>query len=179
MNLPVFRYHPDPLSTGSVVESPAKCLCCRQKRGYIYAASVYAEKELEDALCPWCIADGSAHSKFDATFVDTEAFPEGTPEAVIDEISQRTPGYSAWQSEKWPVCCNEGTAFLGPFGIDEIRARYRDLEGAVLSHIIYEMQISGGAATRLLASLRREASPTAYFFRCGKCERMHFHIDQL
>jgi uncharacterized protein CbrC (UPF0167 family) len=179
MNLPVFRYHPDPLSTGSVVASPAECRCCGQKRGYIYAASVYAEEELEDALCPWCIADGSAHAKFDATFVDTEAFPEGVPETVIDEISQRTPGYNAWQSEHWPVCCDDGAAFLGPVGIDEIRARYRDLEGAVLSHIIYEMKISGGAATRLLASLRRDASPTAYLFRCGKCERVHIHIDQL
>src|SRR4051812_39850670 len=118
-SLPAFRYHPDPLGTGSVVASPATCRCCRQKRGYVYSASVYAEDELEDVLCPWCIADGSAHSTFAATFVDTDAFPEGTPETVIAEISERTPGYSAWQSEQWPVCCNDGTAFLGPMGINE------------------------------------------------------------
>ena len=175
--LPVFRYHPDPLRTGSIVASTAKCRCCRKKRGYIYSASVYAEDDLEDALCPWCIADGSAAAKFEATFVDSEAFPEGTPETVIAEICERTPGYSAWQSEQWPVCCNDGTAFLGPAGIDDIRAKYREYEGAVLSHIIYEMKISGGAATRLLASLRRDAGPTAYLFRCSHCERIHFHID--
>jgi uncharacterized protein CbrC (UPF0167 family) len=179
MNLPVFRYHPDPLSSGSIVASSARCRCCGESRKYVYAGSVYAGEELEDALCPWCIADGSAHLKFGATFVDPEAFPPDVPEEVMDEVTQRTPGYSAWQSERWPVCCSDATAFLGPVGIDEIRAGYRDLEGAVLSHIIYEMKISGGAATRLLSSLRRDASPTGYFFRCGKCERMHVHIDQL
>jgi uncharacterized protein CbrC (UPF0167 family) len=178
MKLPAFRYHPDPLGTGSVVASAATCRCCHRNRGYVYSASVYAEEELEDALCPWCIADGSAHARFDATFVDSEAFPDGTPKTIVDEISLRTPGYSAWQSEYWPVCCNDGTAFLGPLGIDELRAKFRDQEGALLSHIIYERKISGGAATRLLASLRRDASPTAYFFRCLHCERTHFHIDQ-
>jgi uncharacterized protein CbrC (UPF0167 family) len=177
MDLPHFRYHPDPIATGSIVASKATCRRCGQTRGYVYAASVYAEEDLSDALCPWCIADGSAHREFDATFVDSEAFAGGTPESAIAEIAERTPGYSAWQTEQWPVCCNDATSFLGPIGIDELRARYRDQEGALLNHIICNLKISGGAATRLLASLRRDAGPTAYVFRCQKCERMHFHID--
>jgi organic radical activating enzyme len=42
----------------------------------------YSEEELDDSLCPWCLADGSAHRKFDATFFDTEAFADGTPDEV-------------------------------------------------------------------------------------------------
>ena len=179
LSLPTFRYHPDPIRSGSIVESEKKCRCCRQARGYVYTASVYSLKDLDNTLCPWCIADGSAHSKFHATFVDAEAFADGIPESVIDEISQRTPGYASWQTERWPACCDDATAFLAPVGILEIRERYRELEGEILSQIIYEMQISGGAATRLLTSLDRDKGPTAYLFRCLHCERYRVHIDHL
>jgi uncharacterized protein CbrC (UPF0167 family) len=177
MTLPQFRYHPDPIATGSIAASDATCRCCRQPRGYIYTGPVYAEKDLDDAICPWCIADGAANRKFDANFVDSEAFDDGAPEAAIDEITERTPGFNAWQGERWPVCCDDATAFAGPAGITEIRRDYRELEGAVLSHIIYDMSISGGAATRLLQSLDKDKGPTAFFFRCLHCERHHLYVD--
>ena len=99
MSLPTFRYHPDPVCSGSIVESEKKCRCCGQARGYIYSAPVYSPENLDNAFCPWCIADGSAHSKFRATFVDAEAFADGIPESAIDEITQRTPGYASWQTD--------------------------------------------------------------------------------
>ncbi|MCU9953286.1 CbrC family protein [Burkholderia pyrrocinia] len=34
MSLPAFRYHPDPLATGSVIRSDARCMCCGDARGY-------------------------------------------------------------------------------------------------------------------------------------------------
>ncbi len=178
MILPAFRYHPDPLRSGSIVESGEDCRCCRQGRGYIYTGPVYSEEDLEDAICPWCIADGSAHRMFDASFVDTEAFSEGAPESAMDEISLRTPGYNAWQGEQWPTCCADATAFVTPAGIEEIRKHYGELEGSLLSHIIYELRISGGAATHMLGSLNRDTGPTAYLFRCLRCERYHFCVDQ-
>jgi len=67
---PVFRYHPNPIASGSIVASGAQCVRCEQRRGFIYAGPSYCEVELDVALCPWCIADGSAHEKFDASFVD-------------------------------------------------------------------------------------------------------------
>jgi uncharacterized protein CbrC (UPF0167 family) len=175
--LPAFRYHPDPLASGSVVASDTRCRRCGESRGYIYTGPVYAEAVFEDALCPWCIADGSAHRDLGATFVDREAFPPDVPAPVAVEISERTPGYHAWQSEEWPACCNDATAFLAPAGITELRTRYRELEAGVLSHIIYNMQISGWAATRLLESLDRDAGPTVYLFRCLRCGEYQFHVD--
>lgn len=56
MQLPSFKYHLDPLSTGSITESESICECCEESRGYIYTGPVYAEVELVDAICPWCIA---------------------------------------------------------------------------------------------------------------------------
>jgi uncharacterized protein len=178
MTLPIFKYHPDPVASGSVVQSDTSCDCCGKARGYIYTTPIYAEEDTPNGICPWCIAEGKAHKKLDATFVDSEAFMGDAPEDAIEEITERTPGYSAWQGEQWPVCCEDATAFIEPLGITEIRARYRELEGMVLSHIIYEMGISGGAATRLLGELDREKGPTAYLFRCLTCESYRVHIDR-
>jgi|SRR5262245_7376294 len=177
MTLPVFRYHPDPIGSGSLIVSDQVCRACGQARGYLYTGPVYSEEELDDALCPWCIADGSAHKKFDAIFVDTEAFDDDAPAAAVDEITERTPGFNSFQSEAWPACCGDGTAFLAPAGIQNLREQ-PDLEGLALNHIIYEMGISGGAATRLLNSLQRDRGPTAYVFQCLHCRKYLFHIDQ-
>jgi uncharacterized protein CbrC (UPF0167 family) len=174
---PRFRYHPDPLGSGSVVESTAACRCCGQQRGYLYAGPAYAEEDLEDALCPWCIADGSAHRMFGVTFVDCEAFGDA-PERAVREISERTPGYHAWQGERWPSCCGDATAFLGPAGIQEIRERYREIEGTILGHIVHDLGISGAGALRLLEALDRDARPTAFLFHCLHCPEYRVHIDR-
>ncbi len=177
--LPNFRHHPDPLRSGSVVASAAKCRCCMKARGFIYTGPVYAEDELEDALCPWCIADGSAHAKFDATFVDSEAFDAGASEAAIVEITTRTPGFSTWTSERWPSCDGEPAAFVGPFGIEEIREHYRDLEGTLMSYVVHDLGISGGAARRVLESLQRDGNPTAFVFRSLVSSSLLAYVDLL
>ena len=176
--LPSFRYHPDPIRSGSIVPSDATCKSCNAARGYVYAGPVFSETDdLDDALCPWCIADGKAHRTFDATFFDSDAVDD-VPTAVLDTITERTPGFHTWQSGRWPACCNDATAFLMPFGIDELRASHRELEGFVLNHIIYDLGISGGGATRLLNALQRDRSPTGYLFQCLTCDTYHVHVDQ-
>lgn len=177
MELPAFRYHPDPLRSGSIVAAPVRCAACGETRDHRYDGPVYGETDVADGICPWCIADGTAAERLGATFVDSEAFASDTPDAAMTEIMERTPGYAAWQSEMWPACCGDATAFIGPTGIAEVRAEQRELELPLLSHIIHEMRISGRGATRLLDSLDRDAGPTAYVFRCLTCERAHFHID--
>lgn len=175
--LPVFRYHPNPIDSGSVEASPEKCVCCKQARGYIYTGPVYAEDDLDGRLCPWCIADGSAYAKYDATFVDSEAFADDAPETAITTIVERTPGFNAWQGEQWPSCCDEPAAFLAPVGYDEIRTRYPRLEGPLMMYIVHELEISGGAAKRMLESLKRDHSPTAFVFKCLHCDNMPVYID--
>jgi uncharacterized protein CbrC (UPF0167 family) len=177
MELPVFKYHRDPIQSGSIVESDRKCRSCLQARGYIYVGPVYSVEDLDDLICPWCIADGSAHLKFDAAFVDEAAFPDDVPAAVVEEVAWRTPGYNVWQSERWFVCCNDAVTFLEPVGIGELRQHYRELECNVLSNIIYDLNVSGRAATRMLESLNRDSGPTAYIFRCSRCGRYRTFVD--
>jgi len=57
-DLPHFKYHPSPLSTGSIVESDAVCECCDQARGFMYNGSVYCREEVarikDDRVCFRC-----------------------------------------------------------------------------------------------------------------------------
>src|SRR5262245_14809170 len=100
--LPTFRYHPDTINSGVVKLSDQTCRCCEQSRGYIYTGPVYSEQELDEAICPFCIADGAAAQKFAATFSDDHPLAEaGIPAHIVDEVTRRTPGYVSWQQDVW------------------------------------------------------------------------------
>jgi uncharacterized protein CbrC (UPF0167 family) len=179
MDLPIFRYHPDPIASGSIAASDAECACCNTRRGFIYAGPVYCEQDLEDSLCPWCIADGSAHKTFDASFADPAGFPENIPSAIVEEVAFRTPGFNAWQQERWLTCCGDAAAFREPAGCIEIRAHYPQLEGSLMMYIVHDLEISGGAASRFFQSLDRDRGPTAYVFACRHCDSNPAYIDFL
>src|SRR4030042_2296179 len=125
MTLPSFKYHPDPIGTGNIVQSDVKCCCCGTARGYIYTGPVYAVKEYSRRICPWCIADGTAHKKLDAGFTDEDGIGGGgmwdiVPEEVIAEVAYRTPGFSGWQQEQWWTHCQDAGQFLGRAGRKEL-----------------------------------------------------------
>src|SRR5690242_9348045 len=121
-SLPTFKYHPDPIGTGSVVESTVVCPCCGKARGYTYQGPVFSEHDnLDQCLCPWCIADGSAHEKFDADFTDPDGVGDygswdAVPQSVVQEVACRTPGFTGWQQERWWTHCGDAAAFLGLAG---------------------------------------------------------------
>jgi uncharacterized protein CbrC (UPF0167 family) len=177
--LPEFRYHPDPLDTGSIeVDGAARCLACGQVRGHIYTGSVYAEGEdRERCLCPWCIADGSAARKFGATFTDTGEI-EDIPDLVRQEIETRTPGFIAWQQEQWLACCGDGAAFLGSAGFAELNGRFRDAMPAVRAFVAEQYGSDGDDLEEAVESLSKEDMPTAYIFRCLHCHRYLASVDQ-
>src|SRR5262245_57695132 len=102
--LPTFRFHPDPVQSGSIERSSAACRACGQARGWIYVAGCYGKVDLDRALCPWCIADGTAHAKFNTTFHDLQ-LPSDTDAAIIVEIEERTPGFDNFNPFDWPACC--------------------------------------------------------------------------
>jgi hypothetical protein len=156
--LPEFPYHPDPVATGSVEPSTAECIVCGQARGHVYTGPVYAEDEHE-GICPWCIADGSAAEQLDAEFTDVGDFPDGVPSEVVDAVARRTPGFSGWQQEHWLYHCDDGAAFLGRAGYDDVRDKPDALEALRQDEIPPEA----------LEALDREGETTAYLFRCRHC----------
>ena len=48
-----------------------------------------------------------------------------------------------------------------------------------MMYIVHELEISGAAATRFLASLGRDQGPTAYVFACRHCDSKLAYIDYL
>ncbi|MFF8934615.1 CbrC family protein [Streptomyces paradoxus] len=39
--VPFFRYHPDPLASGSIRAAADTCACCKRNTGWIYTAAFY------------------------------------------------------------------------------------------------------------------------------------------
>jgi uncharacterized protein len=113
--LPAFRYHPDPIATGSIrADKATVCASCAQARGYIYTGPIYGPSKLHDRLCPWCISSGSAAFKFDCFFVDDHPLKKARlSRPVILEVSRKTPGYTGWQQGDWQVCCDDACEFHG------------------------------------------------------------------
>ena len=165
--LPEFPYHPDPLETGVIVKSDATCRCCERGRGFIYTGPVYAVDELQESLCPWCIADGSAGARFEAMFTDDIAVPEDVPAEVVGIVTTRTPGFSGWQQEHWLYHCGDGAAFLGASGWPEVEARPAAVESLRQENLARGW--SKPQVEEYLRSLDKEGSPTAYLFKCRHC----------
>jgi len=176
MKLPKFKYHPDPLATGSIEKSDKKCRCCGKKTGFIYAGPVYAEEELDHSICPWCIADGSAAERYDATFTDESGIGDGevsVSDKIVQEVSQRTPGFAGWQQERWLGCCDDAAAFLGPMGHVEVKK----LGPAAVKAVRDESGLDGAEWEDYFNELNRDSGPTAYIFRCLHCRGFRAYSD--
>jgi uncharacterized protein CbrC (UPF0167 family) len=174
VKLPEFRYHPDPLATGNVKPSKAVCRCCDQTREYIYAGPVYAIEDLDDEICPWCIADGSAAEKFDATFADGHPLAEaGLSDDIIEEVTRRTPGYTSWQQEVWLACCNDACEFHGDAPSVEVRA----LDGDDLDELLRALEWSPTDWPDVARGYEPGGDPAIYKFICRHCGRHHYGLD--
>jgi uncharacterized protein CbrC (UPF0167 family) len=179
VNLPRFKYHPDPLATGSVKPSDEACCVCTERRGFVYTSVVYGEMELEGPVCPWCISDGSAHDRFGAEFTDLAGIgghPDGWPkpaQSVAEEVAWRTPGFSGWQQERWYTCCDDAAAFLGHAGTAELACPW----SAAREAIALECGMVGEDLDDYMNALSATGSPTAYVFRCLHCGSLGGYSD--
>jgi hypothetical protein len=166
--LPTFRYHPDPIGTGSVTASSAPCLACGQRRDYLYVGPVYAVDDLVNSFCPWCIADGSAAARFDAEFTDVGwGVPDVVPAAAVEEIARRTPSFESWQQDHWLYHCSDGCAFLGRVGREQLDAYPEALE--MLLHEHAEQGWDVRESESYVDSLDADGDAVAYLFRCLTC----------
>ena len=170
MELPVTKYHPDPVATGSVEANPDQpCLCCNRIRGYIYTGPAYSEifHYLSGSICPWCVADGSAARQFRCEFTDTGTIEDIADAKVLEELAKRTPGFDAWQQEQWLTCCGDAAAFLGRAGAAELDGEFAAAKSAL-----------AGLGKKYIAALKKDEEPTAYIFRCLHCEKYLAYADE-
>ena len=174
MELPNFKYHPNPVATGSVKRSDAKCRCCGMANGYIYAASVYAEEELHEEICPWCIENGKAAEKFGALFSDdAPLLEEGISSEICAEVSERTPGFNSWQQEEWLSHCNDACEFHG----DAQKQELEKLSGLEKESFLSRNFLKEEDWNNVLEHYQPGGNPTVYKFVCRHCEAILYSID--
>jgi uncharacterized protein len=172
-SLPQFRYHPDPVRTGSIVASDTECVCCGVSRGYVYAPSPFAEDDLEGQLCPWCIADGAAAATYDAEFNDSHGLKrEGISEDVIDEIIHRTPGYIAWQDPRWLSHCGDACEFHGDLPAEKLPNVSETARAEILADLSTDMTWQ-----RILDEYEPGDQPAIYWFKCRHCGMDRYYAD--
>jgi uncharacterized protein CbrC (UPF0167 family) len=177
---PVFRYHPDPLATGSAVRIQHECSVCGQLRQIRYRGPIYGRQP--ESLCLHCIysgeasralgvvaaaTDGSDILDMPAEFSDAVDVPDDVPHHVIEEITRRTPGFTGWQQESWLYHCGDGAAFLGPAGYRDVEPHPDALNMLRASH--RQLGWSPGETEEFLHRLDRNGEPTAYLFQCLHC----------
>lgn len=177
MQFPQFKYHPDPLRTGSIVRSADECEVCGKPRGFLYEGGIYTEEEIEK-VCPWCIADGSAHEKFDIEFVDMSAVGGDDWDEVASEIAEevafRTPGFSSWQGERWFTHCGDAAEFLGTMGKKELQQAGEEAVEAIRLESGYDE----GEWQDYFNSMHANRGPaTAYLFKCRHCGKLGGYSD--
>ena len=198
MELPKFKYHPDPIKTGSVVESDETCDCCQKQTGYIYSGSLYSRNR-PDYLCPWCIADGSAAKKYDGEFIAffTGEVEVSTPDSAIntfilnltqkiksllnnnksdeiyEELSKRTPGFSSFQEEQWQFHCNDACEFHGLATTDD----FKKISEEETKRLIDNSSLSLDEIEEF--KKEKEDTELHYIFKfiCHKCGEIKFMED--
>ena len=164
--LPAFRYHPDPIATGSVVASDATCACCGQARGFVYAPPVHGAQAIEGALCPWCIADGSAARELGASFADPYGLAQaGVALDVIDEIESRTPSYTSWQQEEWLSHCGDACEFHGDAPLEDVLHAGAETKAAWRA----ANQLTDEHWLDITRDYRPGGNPAFYKFVCRHC----------
>jgi uncharacterized protein CbrC (UPF0167 family)/ankyrin repeat protein len=169
--LPIFRYHPDPITTGSVIyDENFVCNCCNKLAGYCI--------EITDvSVCPWCLASGKAYRKFKKELAAHKCdFETKLPSAVQEEVRQRTPKFYGWQEEQWLTCCNDACAYLGSGGIKELSTFGEKAILSIKQAIITEGFCDFVNADRYL-SLLGHGTTCAHLFQCLSCAQFKTYID--
>ena len=173
MELPTFRYHPNPVASGAVEPERARCECCERMVDHIYVASTYSTHDI-DKLCPWCIADGTAHEKFDAEFADPYPLRDaGIDESIIAEVTTRTPGFISWQQEIWLSHCNNACVFVGDATVDVVGKMTND----EIDYLLQDHGVSREQFKEMAANYQPGGQPAIYHFKCLECDSNLFGMD--
>lgn len=168
--LPGFKHHSDPIRSDSIAEPDRACAACGQQRGWTSTDAVYAKADLDEMLCPWRFAGGTAHARSGAEFVASQAVGDygrwdSAPASVTEEVSFRTPSFSGRQQERRFTHCKDATEFIAPMGVVKLGA----VDPAAYAAIAGERGLRGEELARSMDSLHRGDGPAAYVFRCCHC----------
>lgn len=170
--VPKFKYHPNPLKTGSIVSKKIDCSSCGKKSNYSYEGPFYSQDTLS-GICPYCIASGFAAKKYNGEFTTTYQC-EVNNDVKKDELLHKTPGFNSAQEGHWLSHCDDFCEFLGEvswneivrLGIEkEIEEDYKENypEEFDFQDVKHSLEIGGCIA--------------GYLFRCLHCKKYRLYVD--
>jgi len=174
-DLPYFAYHPDPLKTGAFVARQIECVCCAVQRPFAYIGPIYtARDDVDGRVCPWCIKSGLAARKLDALFMDDSVLVRAAiPQAIVEEVSIRTPGFVSWQGQTWEHHCNDAAAFLGDATPEDLAS----MTESELSPLLKSCRLDQDEWQEIAAEYTTGGDPSVYKFQCRQCKRRLFALD--
>ncbi|NLR74400.1 CbrC family protein [Leeia aquatica] len=172
--LPQFRYHPDPIASGVISLNNATCICCGYARGYVYGGPLYTAQDVEGSVCPWCIANGEAAARLNASFVaDYPLLQSGLPSDIVEEVCSRTPGYYSWQQEEWLSHCGDACEFHGDASVEDIRSASITTK----AHWMANYQLSEDDWVSATKDYQPGGHSAFYKFVCRHCGQVSFGWD--
>ncbi|QHE51591.1 CbrC family protein [Pontibacillus sp. HMF3514] len=172
MELPKFKYNPDPVLLKVFEREKTLCPACKKSSEYSYVGPFYSVEEVE-GICPWCIKDGTAAKLFDGEFQDVEGCEDVSNEEYINELIFRTPGYIGWQQEYWLSHCGDFCAIKNYVGWEDVKDLEEELYGDI-KRICDELQITEEVFKK---SLTNGGDHQGYLFQCVKCGKYRLHSD--
>ena len=173
MKIPEFKYHPDPIKTGAFSQGEyRKCDCCNESTNIWYSEPFYTAKDGIECLCPNCIANGMAASKFDGEFQDPESTDRVSNPDKLDELIHRTPGYFGWQQEYWIAHCDDYCAFVGYVGWKELVDM--GIDGQIEKN--YDQNLNGFDIKDVKECMYNEGGMQGYLFQEKNWERQRSSI---
>jgi len=173
--MPKFKYHRYPVTNGVIESSELTCVCCNERRGYIYTGPVYNIQDFDSEYCPWCIADGEAANSFHAEFSDDKPLLEkGIDKAIIDEVVLRNPGYECWQLDRWLCHCDDACEFHG----NALQEELKNVSGATISQWILEHKANEALWHKFTDVADPNPRHRFLKFKCRHCDMLLLSLDQ-
>ncbi|MEI0603230.1 CbrC family protein [Brachyspira alvinipulli] len=174
-DIPKFKYVDDKIVKKLFIKKRKKvlCKCCEKETNLVYCSIPYCEDDIEP-LCPECISNGKAAEKFDCDFIDVPSDSDNIIEnrdEKIEELTKRTPEYSAWQQPYYPNHCDDFCKFISHVGYKELKERN------LLDKIIISSYNDENFVREHIEDLEAEGNFQGYLFGCLKCGQLIVHTD--
>ena len=223
--LPHFKYVPNAYELGLFSKEEFVCDICGTEQNFRYSGPLYLENEksngtfkvtsTEHKICAHCIESGRAAEKLNVDFKDIdmleqacynkEHINEEKCEAVIKTWLYQTPNFHGIETELWPICCSNFTAFTGYLGSGEKSIQTlnldsdkeptkiaADLEGETVVELFEKLQNAFELEAKRLREAGldvkngkvlekklkdKESNAVGYLFKCLDCNKYRVHVD--
>jgi uncharacterized protein CbrC (UPF0167 family) len=161
--LPTFKYHVDPFATRVFEASEAECPVCHRATGYAYVGPFYTNNDVAN-LCPWCIADGRAATKYNGYFVTPYSLEKVSQLSQTEELQLRTPGYFFGSDYFWPAHCGDYCTLLQKVHWADITHLENEL-----TDDLDQLEVEDGEDRQAKRDALEGTALWAYLFRCQTC----------